>query len=333
MSDSEAGWCDCPELTVHAIDVGWGSATALTTACDRVVIVDGGPRHPSDGSSISARWLRSAGYDKVAQLILTHVHKDHVDGFVEVAQHFSVAQAVLPYPLELLEFFFPYLPAPPIANSSPDSPEGQLEVLAAYRELVLALQEQETPISYTSSGGGFPFRIGANWIVERVYPTDLDALPQRSMVRAWSSKSEALDDAEIGRRSALFSELANYDSLVIQVRGAQSRPVVIGGDQVSPVWRDLADKNDWRDCVWILPHHGMPDGINAQNLRAVQPRYAVASIPAEWSALLRPYWDLQEKVGACEVISTTEVGATAREIALSGGLTLRVGGAPSTPPR
>jgi competence protein ComEC len=78
---------DCRCLTVHFLDVGQGDAVALRTPAGRWVLVDGGPRSAGGGDAgrrVVVPFLRRAGAVRVAAVVATHAHADHVGGLPAV---------------------------------------------------------------------------------------------------------------------------------------------------------------------------------------------------------------------------------------------------------
>lgn len=72
---------DCRCLTVHFLDVGQGDAVALRTPGGRWVLVDGGPP-PRKASVVS--FLRRAGAMRLAAVVASHAHADHIGGLPAV---------------------------------------------------------------------------------------------------------------------------------------------------------------------------------------------------------------------------------------------------------
>ena len=70
---------DCRCLTVHFLDVAQGDAVALRTPGGRWVLVDGGPRNAT-----VVPFLRRAGAMRLAAVVASHAHADHVGGLPRV---------------------------------------------------------------------------------------------------------------------------------------------------------------------------------------------------------------------------------------------------------
>jgi competence protein ComEC len=77
---------DCRCLTVHFLDVGQGDAVALRTPGGRWVLVDGGPRSAGRdaGRRVVVPFLRREGAVRLAAVVATHAHADHVGGLPAV---------------------------------------------------------------------------------------------------------------------------------------------------------------------------------------------------------------------------------------------------------
>jgi competence protein ComEC len=96
-----------PTMKIHAIDVGQGSATLLELSCAAVLVDTGGERTPNfprpakvDGNRLLLRYLRaffqSRPYLKgrLAGLILTHPHADHMRSLRSVLTEFRPKNVV-----------------------------------------------------------------------------------------------------------------------------------------------------------------------------------------------------------------------------------------------
>ncbi len=81
---------DCRCLTVHFLDVGQGDAAALRTPAGQWVLIDGGPRTPERdaGRRVVVPFLRRHGVERLAVVVATHAHADHVGGLPAVFDAF-----------------------------------------------------------------------------------------------------------------------------------------------------------------------------------------------------------------------------------------------------
>ena len=77
---------ECRCLTVHFLDVGQGDAVVLRTPGGRWVLVDGGSRNAGRdaGRRVVVPFLRREGAVRLAAVVATHAHADHVGGLPAV---------------------------------------------------------------------------------------------------------------------------------------------------------------------------------------------------------------------------------------------------------
>jgi len=83
---------DANGLVVHFIDVGQGDATLIQTR-EGNVLIDGGDRH---AGPIVARYLRSMGVRRIAYVVATHPHADHIGGLIYVLGAFETGTIIMP---------------------------------------------------------------------------------------------------------------------------------------------------------------------------------------------------------------------------------------------
>lgn len=86
-----------PSLRVTFLDVGKGDAAVIETPSGKVVVVDTGGKLGSGadhGSRTIAPFLRAHGRERIAFLVLTHPHPDHISGAVTLLNAFPVSGLV-----------------------------------------------------------------------------------------------------------------------------------------------------------------------------------------------------------------------------------------------
>lgn len=80
-------------LKVWFFDVGQGDAQFLDFSDGNQILIDGGP----DGKALQGLGKAMAFYDRdIDVMILTHPHKDHIFGLIEVLKRYKVGKIILP---------------------------------------------------------------------------------------------------------------------------------------------------------------------------------------------------------------------------------------------
>ena len=74
-------------MKVHFLDVGEGNCTWIETAENQHILIDTG--NPVNASRIVDR-LREAGVERLAALIITHPHADHMGGVFQILARFKI---------------------------------------------------------------------------------------------------------------------------------------------------------------------------------------------------------------------------------------------------
>ncbi len=78
------------DMTLYFLPVGQGDAAAIRTPRGRWIVIDAGPRQPAydAGGRVVVPFLRRQGVGRVAVLVLSHAHADHVGGMPAVLRAF-----------------------------------------------------------------------------------------------------------------------------------------------------------------------------------------------------------------------------------------------------
>ncbi|NBD23299.1 ComEC/Rec2 family competence protein [Paenibacillus glycinis] len=269
---------------VHFLNVAWGDSHAIRLPSGKVTLIDGGDGAVLPNRDHPLRWLDRHGVEEIEWLILTHLHEDHLNGLLAVAEAKSIRNAVLPYEpfrLPAAEDEAAYVPL-----------AGQmLHMLGAYLTLIERLREQGTAIRWRDGYGSREKAVV--WEEEGVrfahlYPWLGDPLPAYQMIR---------DMAEAGlppTNDALLSffEASNHDSSVYRLSlvDEPEHDIVFGGDQPEPGWERMATRDDIACGVLKAAHHGLPDGFNERILALTRPEHCVIPIEAARSGPYAAEW-------------------------------------------
>jgi len=100
------------DLRVVVLDVGQGDSILITTPKGKNVLIDGGGSASEDeyyydvGTKITVPALRKLGVWDIDTIMLSHIHEDHLEGLIRVAEEFNFRNVILPevpYTNEMLE--------------------------------------------------------------------------------------------------------------------------------------------------------------------------------------------------------------------------------------
>ncbi len=89
---------DASGLTLHFLDVGQGDAALLRTPGGRWVLIDAGPAGEGGdaGRSVVVPFLRRAGAKRLAAVVVSHAHADHLGGVPSVLERFGAGMVLEP---------------------------------------------------------------------------------------------------------------------------------------------------------------------------------------------------------------------------------------------
>lgn len=87
-------WETARATLLCTLDVGQGDAAAVRTRHGRWLVIDAGPRGRTGSSRGVAEFLRSHGGGRIAALILTHPHADHIGGAAQLLRTLRVDRVI-----------------------------------------------------------------------------------------------------------------------------------------------------------------------------------------------------------------------------------------------
>lgn len=273
---------------VRFLNVGWGDAHLIQLPSGAVTLIDGGDGSPSASEDHPLDWMNRNGIDCLDWMILTHIHEDHLNGFLDLARNKKIVKAVLPYE----PFALPSVEA--LQAYRGDTAQRVFQMLHRYLELVVLLQQQGTEIKWRTEVAAEDRSViwaEEGYVLTHLYPWEGDPLPAYETLLEFLANTE---DVEIGIQALeRFFDVSNDDSSVylLSVEANPAENILFGGDQLEAGWHRLAQRTSLKSRVWKASHHGMADGFNARIISWIQPECCVIPISVEKSAPFRVYWE------------------------------------------
>ncbi len=258
------------KLIIRFFNVGDGDSALLETAGEKPyrLLVDAGSSLPEalEGGCSCAEHLRALGVDRLDDIIITHLHLDHMGGLRDIAEKMPVGR--------VLSGYFP----PCDATAIPQEPEaektvrGLIDCLNVWKDTVDALRRQGCSLEEIQASGSIPCGI-SDLSLTCVSP---DPAGLRRQKLAWDRmfRGENVPDEE----KAAVSRLRNPASLILRAAYA-GRTAVLGADCFGALWEE------WENAPCDLlkvPHHGDCKAMTPKLAEALRPIHAVISCGAEY---------------------------------------------------
>lgn len=256
-------------LTVDFINVGYGDAIlirdkaapfTMLVDCGDITVGDGGP---GSRRVSAANFLAEEGIDRLDLLVLTHLHRDHSGGLLQVLEQVSVRT-----------FWTGYLPPEEVWGGRVEVPAHfstgarcLLESMDIYLQALELLRERGTAIRpMRDSGESFQLtpRLRAEVYLEA------ESLHRRQ-TEIWRDVLEGCPDG------AALDELDRFiNNTSIRLRlDCGGKTVELPGDVYAACW----ERHRLSPCDIVkLPHHGHRDSMTPRLLEMLKPRYAVISV-------------------------------------------------------
>ena len=209
-----------------------------------------------------ADFLKQEGIDAIDLLVITHLHKDHVGGILDLAQRINVR--------ELWGGYLPPEDARIFAARRTMSPEAE--------SLACALELYAAALARMRDRGTRIRRIGE---IDTALTDHLNA----SFLFGWNRREREHDDVADSfyhsgttekNESALLSldRFINNMSLVLLLTYEQRR-ILFAGDAYLSFWKE---RNIPMCDLLKLAHHGHTDAVDARLAAAFAPQYVVISV-------------------------------------------------------
>lgn len=224
-------------LKIWFFDVGQGDAQFLDFADGNQILIDGGP----DGKILQGLGKAMPFYDRdIDLMILTHPHKDHIFGLIEVLKRYKVGKIILPK----VDF---------------DS--------AFYKEFFEIVREKDIVLEYLGSGD--EIKIGDFAEFDFLSPEIQGSL----LISSGHNKFSA-DNESFGAKGQDLNDL----SLVAKfIYGENS--ILFTGDAGGNIEKEiLAEGYNIKADILKVGHHGSKYSSSEEFLKAVSPKYAVIQV-------------------------------------------------------
>jgi competence protein ComEC len=262
-------------LLVDFINVGYGDAVLLRDD-NFTILVDCGDTDtglPYAGSRrISARdFLKQAGIHSLDLLILSHLHRDHSGGLLDICLNF-----------EIREFWTNYLPPEDLQEKvlphNNDWGEGINNIIVAlniYTQALQCLQKKGASIRLVQNLINFisPYQ---KLKIECACADKILYQRQQEIIDGFLLKADAMEILERGDIADLneLNKFINDVSLRLRIRYGDC-VILLPGDVSAEYWM----RNPPEQCTILkVPHHGHPDAMNEKLLKTLRPEYAVISV-------------------------------------------------------
>lgn len=252
-------------MTLDFINVGYGDAIlirdgsfSMLVDCGDCTVGDGGP---GSARISAADFLRREGIGTLDLLVLTHLHRDHSGGLVELLRDVAVKK-----------FWCNYLPDKSFWGGSVPVPETftagarcLLESMNIYLKALSVMAAQGTEmVQAAPCAAALTPHLTAEVFREAVPIFRLQAAIWQNVLEGRADNDE-LDELD---------GFINNTSLRLRLT-CGVHTVELPGDTYAGCW----EKHEIPPCTLVkLPHHGHRDSITPDLLDMLNPRYVVISV-------------------------------------------------------
>ena len=264
-------------MEITFINVGYGESILITAGDPEreegqfVMLIDGGSLMDFEYTGESGRirsynFLKKSGITHIDLLVFSHVHEDHTSGLIPIIENIPVRQfwtSIRLSPEHVGKRIEP-------TDSLTETNRKALFSINDYSRLMKELENRDITIL----DGIKPdyFRAG-DLAIDILGPDpDYKKTVEASLGRIFTAGSaEALDNA-----ISETTESINNASLILRLK-YQGRTVLLCGDTNAKGFRHVFQKDPslLRAKVYKIGHHGQPDSVSKELVRAVDPSVIV----------------------------------------------------------
>lgn len=243
---------DVPFLKVTFLDVGQGDAIFIQTH-QKTILLDAGDDRLNAGSAVIVPYLKCEGIKKIDYCIITHPHRDHFGGFIDIINNFNVNEII--YSSDVFG-----------GNTPEESPNDAL----VYMKLYNSIKNQNIP--YNKARTGMILNWGSNIKVEVLHAADIEGEPPNFNIQPIILRTSNTNLPELKSN-------ANNKSLIIKATLGKIS-YLFTGDVEKEGEEKVIERysNKLTSTILKVAHHGSKSSTTMPFLEIARPKYAIISV-------------------------------------------------------
>ncbi|MBF0410623.1 MAG: MBL fold metallo-hydrolase [Candidatus Riflebacteria bacterium] len=231
---------------VTFLDVGQGDSILIRTK-DKTILIDAGDDRFDTATKVLIPYLKKAGIAKIDMAVISHPHRDHFGGFIDLIQEIEIGEFV--YSCGFL------------SGDGGESFSGDSQL---YQKLLTIINEKKIP--YNRAKVGSDLNWGSGVQTEVLFVSELE--------RRSPSEGNASDTLP---PAVKFS--ANDESLVVKMNAGKVSYLFSGDAEKNTEEKIVREYREKLKCTILKsPHHGSKTSSGFPFMDVVKPEYAVISV-------------------------------------------------------
>lgn len=249
-------------MRITFINVGYGDAILLQGDNGYTALLDGGSNLDEEFADDCFRiravdYLQKLGIKHLDDVIISHIHEDHVCGLEEVLRHIPTDRLSVPYFLKPFSSAHPLTPGP----QAPRSVVLYTEALNAYCRILNQRLQSGQAVRVLRAGERLPLTEGLAATILGPKPASIQHYMRR-IEQVFESKSEE----EVTKLLGELDATSNHTSLLIKFETA-GLSLLTAADNCPREWDDVPISLFKNVNVLKLPHHGQKDAVSEQYMQ------------------------------------------------------------------
>ena len=249
-------------MRITFINVGYGDAILFQGENGYTALLDGGGNLEEEfaGNFFRIRavdYLQKQGITHLNDVIISHIHEDHVCGLEEILRLIPTDHLYVSYFLEPFSSARPLTPGP----QAPRSVVLYTKALNAYCRILKQRMQSGQAIHVLKAGEQLPLTEGLTATILGPKPASIQHYLRR-IEQVFKSESEE----EVTRLLGELDATSNHTSLLIKFETA-GLSLLAAADNCPREWGDVPIDLFKNVNVLKLPHHGQKDAVSEQYMQ------------------------------------------------------------------